>query len=71
MNDKVKVYLQEQGFNIVNNEEDFLKMYPSAKRGEYRPQPNIPPSSYPCMIREESIIDNPNGADEAIISIIY
>ena len=46
-------------------------MYPSAKRGEYRPQPNITPSSYPCMIREESIIDNPNGADEAIISIIY
>jgi hypothetical protein len=63
--------LLNQGFSLFENKEQFLKAYPPLKWGEYRPQPNVTPASYPCVIREEHVIDNHHGADEAIISIVF
>jgi hypothetical protein len=63
--------LSNQDFSLIENDEQFLDAYPPFKRGHYRPQPNVTPASYPCMIRQETIVDNPNGADEAVISIVY
>lgn len=67
----MKNILSEQEFIEVNNKEEFLAHYPPTKYGKYRPQPSCEPASYPCMIRQEQINDNPHGADEAVLSIIY
>lgn len=58
----IKELLEAQGYMHVLCEDDFKKMYPPTKRYEYRPQPNVRPASYPCMVCEEEIIDNPYGA---------
>lgn len=63
--------LIEQDYIPVENSDAFKKMYPESEYGIYRPQPNSTPSSYPCLVREECICDNPNGADTAVLSIIY
>jgi hypothetical protein len=68
---ETKDELLDQEFTLIENEEQFLEAYPPVKWGEYRPQPNARPSLYPCMIREEQIVDNPDGADEAVISIVF
>jgi hypothetical protein len=63
--------LLAQDFTLIENKEQFLATYPPVKRGHYRPQPSATPAMYPCMIREEQIVDNPHGADEAVISIVF
>ena len=54
---------------LIKSHEEFLEVYPPTKRGEYRPQPANSPDVYPCLIKQLAIMDNPNGADFAIINI--
>ena len=62
--------LEDQGFELIESEEEFLTYYPKPLWGCYRPQPDSPPDNYPVMLREESIIDCDN-CDRAILSYVY
>jgi hypothetical protein len=61
----------EQGWEIINDQEEFLRRYPKPKHGHYRPQPWSEPNKYPCLVQELATIDNPNGADHIFIAYIY
>lgn len=63
--------LDLEEYDLFHNEEEFLNMWPPLKWGEYRPQPTEVPYQYPCLIRELYISNNNNGADDAVLSILY
>lgn len=58
-------------FKKYETEEDFLKDYPPKQYGKYRPQPWNEPYEFPCLVRDEGIMPNDNGADHVILSVIY
>lgn len=61
----------ESGWTLLEKETDLDYHYPKEKYGEYRPQPWFKPERYPCYFRQEALINNSNGADDAILSYIY
>ena len=61
----------EQGWTIINSEEDFLRRYPKPLHGHYRPQPWHEPERYPVLMKELATISNPDGADHVFIAYIY
>ena len=61
----------EQGWSVIDSEEEFLKQYPKPLYGHYRPQPWCEPERYPCLMKELATISNPNGADYAMLAYIY
>lgn len=71
MSSELQNELVAQGFQRINNEEEFLVEYPKPLWGCYRPQPWATPEGYPVLMREEAVLDNPNGADHAILSFVY
>lgn len=58
-------------YTLIENENDFLKMWPPFEWGKYRPQPCENPYEYPCMVKEICIQESSNGSDYAILSILY
>jgi hypothetical protein len=58
-------------YTMIENEEDFHGHYPREKEGHYRPQPWIKPDKYPCLFKELTIMNNPQGADHVILTYIY
>ena len=60
-------------YTLLNSEEDLFAQYPKRRENmnEYRPQPWLGPDKYPCLFRQEAIINNPWGADHAVLSYIY
>jgi hypothetical protein len=63
--------LVAQGFSNLADETEFLAHYPEPLWGCYRPQPMCTPEGYPVLMREEAVLDNPNGADYAVLSFVY
>lgn len=63
--------LTAQGFTLLADETEFLAHYPEPLGGCYRPQPWRTPEEYPVLMREEAVLDNPNGADYAVLSYVY
>ncbi len=61
----------KEGWTLLEKESDLEYHYPKPKWGEYRPQPWTEPHEYPCYFIEVVVMDNPNGADHAILAFIY
>lgn len=60
-------------YRLLTAEEDLISWYPKRRENmnEYRPQPWNWPDKYPCLFKEEAIINNPWGADHAVLGYIY
>ena len=67
----IKFDAEDQSWEQFNSEEEFHAAYPPCKYGQYRPQPFYVPEKYPCLAYEVAVVDNPTGADHAVICFIY
>ena len=60
------------GYTWCESKDEWLRLhYPEEKYGEYRPQPWNDPDCYPFWFKELAVLNNPTGADHAMISYIY
>lgn len=67
---ELRGFLEDQDFFYVQSKEALLSMYPPVKFGFYRPQVTNEPVSYPCMIKQEGVVENVYGADEVYLSVV-
>lgn len=62
-----------EDYTLVNNEKEFLEMWPDPEKGKYIPYVSEKPEQYPCLVKEITIVDYTHAScnDEAILSILY
>jgi len=64
-------FLQDQDYLLIQDEEQFNRMFPKGKKGEYCPEPFDKPDYYPCMAKPVKTVYNSYHNDEYIMEFIY